>query len=89
MISPKIAIKTQNKYKTTTVINSPTGSPPPSNARTVDANIAPTIINGDKRIRIGEKSKVSPKTKGEVSPANQHTTGNNPSAIKAIPAYAI
>ena len=87
MTSPKIAIKTQNKYKTTTVINPPTGSPPPSNARTVDANIAPTIINGDKRIRIGEKSKVSPKTKGEVSPASQHTSGKNPNRIKAIPVY--
>ena len=92
MISPKIAINTQNQYKGTSKRIAPKRAPrlpPPNNARKVVKNIPPTNISGEKRIRIGERIKVSPKAKGEVSPASQHTHGGNPSANKAIPAYAI
>ena len=61
----------------------------PNNARNVNNNIAPTIINEEKRIRKGPIIRVNTIKKGETSPASQHTTGNNPSAIKAIPVYSI
>ena len=87
MTSPKIAINTQNQYNATT--KRYPGRLPPSNERKVVNKDTPTIITGEKRIRKGPKIKVSPIKKGEMSPASQHTSGNNPSKIKAIPAYAI
>ena len=89
MTSPKYAINTQNQYKALTKRYPPIGRLPPSNERKVVNKDTPTIITGEKRIRKGPKIKVSPIKKGEMSPASQHTSGNNPSKIKAIPAYAI
>ena len=62
-------------------------SPPPNNARYVEKIITPTIINEEKRIRKGTNIRVRIIKKGETSPASQHTSGKNPSRIKAIPVY--
>ena len=65
-------------------------SPLLNNARNVKNNIAPiapTIINEEQRIRKGPNIRISIIKKGEMSPASQHTSGKNPSRIKAIPVY--